>query len=57
MQCGVFCYVDGVVILSYCDLYDSFFLVLTWGVIVGVRFGCGGVDVNLLIVLVGAQLR
>ena len=53
----MFCYVDGVVVLSYADLYGSFLLVLTWGVIGGVSCGCGGVDFNLLVMLVGAQLR
>ena len=53
----MFCYVDGVVVLSYADLYGSFLLVLMWGAIGGVRFGCGGVNFNLLMMLVWDQLR
>ena len=52
MICIILCYVDGMVVLIYVDLYCSFLLVFMCGYIVGVVFCYVGVDFNWLIVLV-----
>ena len=57
VRCGVLCDLDVVVILGYADIYGSFLLVLVWGTVLGVMFYCVGVNVDLLVVFVGSQLR